>query len=351
MGRSRKAISAFAGLTPEIKEALRASSVTVVQPVSSVAAVVDEPITLDYGIADEPDPSLFAPAQRPAKRRRTDEDNSSELDEAPSSKKPAHALSKGLIPSDATSLVPFYASEDDVPAHLQKYWCQRDRLFSRFSEGCLLDEEGWYSVTPERVANQIADRCACNVILDAFCGVGGNAIAFAQTCERVIAIDNSPTRLALARHNAKIYGVADRIEFILGDFLDFARSSAARKRGIDVVFLSPPWGGPSYLTSSPTKATAAAADYLDAGAHPEYSLSSILPIHGADLFKLARTLTPHVAYFLPRNTDPAEISGLVKDEPTGADGVEIEEEWMGNKLKALTCYFGGLATGQETLWQ
>lgn len=57
-------------------------------------------------------------------------------------------------------------------------------MFSRYSEGCLLDEEGWYSVTPEKIADQIAERCRCDVIIDAFCGVGGNAIAFAKTCER-----------------------------------------------------------------------------------------------------------------------------------------------------------------------
>lgn len=61
---------------------------------------------------------------------------------------------------------------------------QRKRYFSLYEKGCLLDEEGWYSVTPERVANQIAERCRCDTILDAFCGVGGNAIAFAKTCER-----------------------------------------------------------------------------------------------------------------------------------------------------------------------
>ena len=61
---------------------------------------------------------------------------------------------------------------------------QRKRYFSLYDEGCLLDEEGWYSVTPERVADQIAERCRCDTILDAFCGVGGNAIAFARTCER-----------------------------------------------------------------------------------------------------------------------------------------------------------------------
>lgn len=78
--------------------------------------------------------------------------------------------------------------------------------------------EGWFSVTPESIARHIAVRCSCGVIIDAFCGVGGNAIQFAFTCERVIAIDIDSTRLQMARNNARIYGVEDRIEFILGDF-------------------------------------------------------------------------------------------------------------------------------------
>lgn len=38
-------------------------------------------------------------------------------------------------------------------------WAQRYRLFSLFDEGCQMDLEGWYSVTPELVAAQIAERC------------------------------------------------------------------------------------------------------------------------------------------------------------------------------------------------
>ena len=34
----------------------------------------------------------------------------------------------------------------------------------------------------------------------------------------VIAIDIDENKLKMARNNAEIYGVADRIEFILGDF-------------------------------------------------------------------------------------------------------------------------------------
>lgn len=61
---------------------------------------------------------------------------------------------------------------------------QRKRYFSLYHQGCLLDEEGWYSVTPESIADVIAEKCRCGTVLDAFCGVGGNAIAFAKTCER-----------------------------------------------------------------------------------------------------------------------------------------------------------------------
>lgn len=193
--------------------------------------------------------------------------------------------------------------------------------------------------------------------MDAFCGVGGNAIAFAQTCERVIAIDNDETRLRLARHNAAIYGVVNRIEFILGDFVQFAktlvRRDEAREGGrvVDVIFLSPPWGGPSYLhrvDSNPPS---------DVPQHPEFLLSDVTPIHGSELFELAERITPNIAYYLPRNTNLQEISDLVTNTETGdpkgknkARMVEVEEEWMGNKLKALTCYFGGLTQGQEDLF-
>jgi hypothetical protein len=187
-------------------------------------------------------------------------------------------------------------------------------------------------------------------------------------------------------------------------------------------------------------------------------MENMSPLHGKELFRLARKISPHVAFFLPRNQDLCEVADLVnrvtpttrrttnsstnpsslknlqtmcttttsgsnsdelhgedrntyaggngdkgigvsrrngkintpngnqndrsirsgdignraiaieegqepegqeeKEARTGRDEreimdvemVEVEEEWMGNKLKALTCYFGGLAKGQEHLW-
>ncbi|KAL7984296.1 hypothetical protein Chor_002866 [Crotalus horridus] len=131
---------------------------------------------------------------------------------------------------------------------LSKYWAQRYRLFSRFDEGIQLDREGWFSVTPEKIAEHIADRVRLSfdsdIIVDAFCGVGGNAIQFALATKRVIAVDIDPVKIQLAHNNAMVYGVADQIEFICGDFMKLASSLKA-----DVVFLSPPWGGPEYAAA------------------------------------------------------------------------------------------------------
>ena len=61
-----------------------------------------------------------------------------------------------------------------------KYWIQRYTLFSRFDEGIEVDEEGLFSVTPEEIARTQSLHCGSrNLIIDAFSGIGGNAIQFA----------------------------------------------------------------------------------------------------------------------------------------------------------------------------
>lgn len=43
-----------------------------------------------------------------------------------------------------------------------------------------MDEEGWFSVTPEAIAKHHASRGSGGVVIDCFTGVGGNAIQFAS---------------------------------------------------------------------------------------------------------------------------------------------------------------------------
>lgn len=203
----------------------------------------------------------------------------------------------------------------------------------------------------------------------------------------VIAIDIDPVRLRLARHNALQYGVADRIEFICADFVEFAeaygrRAQRAGGKGedqIDVVFLSPPWGGTDYLTLGGNGGESSSSS-------SHYPLSALAPRSGRELFRLASLLSPNIAYFLPRNVDVQEVADLAPILPpeeqdpivVASQGgqpirewVEIEEEWvdMGkarkaskqgrrrsgveaganggdnddtNRLKAVTAYFGAL---------
>lgn len=202
---------------------------------------------------------------------------------------------------------------------LAKYWAQRYRLFSRFDDGIKLDKEGWFSVTPEKIAEHIAGRVSqsfqCDTVVDAFCGVGGNTIQFALTGKRVIAIDIDPVKIDLARNNAEVYGVADKIEFICGDFLLLAPSLKA-----DVVFLSPPWGGPDYATAE------------------TFDIRTMMSPDGFEIFRLSQKITNNIVYFLPRNADIDQVASLAG--PGGQ--VEIEQNFLNNKLKTITAYFGDL---------
>lgn len=108
--------------------------------------------------------------------------------------------------------------------------------FSR--RGTRLDREGKLSLTPESVALELGKRAKGLRVIDAFAGAGGNAIGFARAGCPVTAIELDADRLAMARHNATIYGVADRIEFIPGDACKVIAGHEA-----DLLFLDPPWGG------------------------------------------------------------------------------------------------------------
>jgi len=212
---------------------------------------------------------------------------------------------KGVIPGELL----------DQPV-MYKYWVQRYRLFSKFDSGIKMDREAWYSVTPEAIAKHIASRCKSNIVVDAFCGVGGNAIQFATTCNRVIAIDIDPKKIELARHNARVYGVQEKIEFILGDFFQVV----PRIKG-DVIFMDPPWGGPQY--------------------HDQEVFDLQLmggSMDGYKVFQTARLVTDNIVYALPKNTNVSQISSLV--EPGGR--LEIEQNVLNGKVKTLTCYFGDL---------
>lgn len=177
-------------------------------------------------------------------------------------------------------------------------------FFSRFDQGIQLDGEGWYSVTPEIIADHVAERVSNlvtspsfqqqtggngrgAVILDGFCGCGGNSIAFGKIpshiVSKVVCVDTDRSKLLKAAHNASLYGIPrDKLIFIHcnsifilkycyrdGEFiLDQPQPNMPQympppvtptihagyvvggldllPRHVDLAFFDPPWGGIDY---------------------------------------------------------------------------------------------------------
>jgi len=93
--------------------------------------------------------------------------------------------------------------------------------FSRADE-MLFDRVGLEQATDEVVAAHKARRFAgMGRVADLCCGIGGDSLALAGRAE-VIAVDWSPVRVAMAEHNAAVYGhriatTADDVTFVRPD--------------------------------------------------------------------------------------------------------------------------------------
>jgi len=166
--------------------------------------------------------------------------------------------------------------------HLQHYW---DRLTDR-EKRMELDEEGLFSLTLESVALEIAEKTRGDFIVDAFWGIGGSAIGFARTGKNVIAIDASKPRLEMAKHNASLFGVSERIRFLHGDCMKLLPSIKP-----DTIFLDPPWGGIDYNQTE------------------KFFLENFEP-DGSQLLNLAFSVTDSVVLRQPKNFDLKELDSF-----------------------------------------
>ena len=244
-------------------------------------------------------------------------------------------------------------AKDLVP---DKYWSQRRRLFSLFDKGIQLDKESWYSVTPEAIANHIASHLLGQiqdaVVLDPFCGCGGNAIAFASQKEvkQVVCVDKDIEKLKKAHWNASIYGVQDKLLLVHADAGNILSRYAGGKlvptsndedksnnpvplpQAIDVIFLSPPWGG---------------VDYGKVGGHG-YDLTCIkidtddgIHVDGEWLLEKALNAVDNkgIAYFLPKNIHGLNLAKSA--HRAGCKGpIVLEQNVLNGKLKTVTAYLG-----------
>jgi hypothetical protein len=118
---------------------------------------------------------------------------------------------------------------------------RRDTSVGFSLPGVELDAEARISLTPEALALAIGEGARGMHVVDACAGAGGNAIGFARAGCRVLAIERDAGRLRLAEHNARLYGVADRIEWRCGDAVQLLGELPGEPAG-ELLFIDPPWG-------------------------------------------------------------------------------------------------------------
>jgi hypothetical protein len=130
---------------------------------------------------------------------------------------------------------PGLARSDVRRARLEDARRRRDTTPGFLRRGVELDQEARVSLTPEALAMDLAQRVGSRRVVDACCGAGANAIAFARAGGIVTAIELDPARARMAEHNAGIYGVSIRV--LVGDARTLLPTLEA-----DLVFVDPPWG-------------------------------------------------------------------------------------------------------------
>ena len=122
----------------------------------------------------------------------------------------------------------------------QTHWNLRYELFSKFDDA-RVDAHGLYTMIPEKWALTVADEARGSHILDVCAGLGSMSIAFARSGKSVIAVEIDGDRVEMARHNARLYGVADRIEFRTQDITQ-PDTLKSLPENIDTLWIDPPWG-------------------------------------------------------------------------------------------------------------
>ena len=189
-----------------------------------------------------------------------------------------------------------------------------------------MTDPSYFEVTPEKIASKItthmfSPHASPVTVIDAFCGVGGNSIQFAlsPSVTKVIAIDTDPDAIACAKHNAGIYGVEDKIEFVNGDFFALVETRF-RFEDIHAVFASPPWGGPGYRDNE------------------VFDLETMEPYTGSYIMEMARKVAANIALYIPRTSDLNQLARYVGS----GEEMEVVHYCLGRKSKAITAYFGVL---------
>jgi len=204
------------------------------------------------------------------------------------------------------------------------------------------------------------------VVLDAFCGCGGNAVAFARRPEvsLVVCVDTDLSRLRMAAKNASIYNIEkEKLLFIHGNAIHILSLYSNGKlqtaddslvetatttdeeptslhgytfngqlpNRLDCIFLSPPWGGIEYEQVG--------KGHFNVKTHIAVKDAENETIHGDAILAMAAKAVKPVVCFMPRNLNGISM-GRSALQAGYAGSVELEKNVLNDKFKTITVYLG-----------
>lgn len=99
---------------------------------------------------------------------------------------------------------------------------------------------GWFY--DHRLNRKMAAKLAkCQRVLDLFCYTGAWGVQAAVAgAEQVDCVDSSAAAIELAKDNARLNGVDDRMRFVQADVFEFLKQSRDDRRRYDLIVLDPP---------------------------------------------------------------------------------------------------------------
>lgn len=227
--------------------------------------------------------------------------------------------------------------QQNVSKESYKFYRKRRYLFSKYDQGIKLDDESWYSVTPESIGEYLAERVITALgtsklnILDAFSGCGGNIIQFAKRVTKVYGCEIDEIKIKYCQDNCEIYGI-DNYKILYKDYLTATKADFDNSH-IDAIFLSPPWGGTGYLKMD------------------KYTFDFMIPNFNQTLTQ-SLSLSKNLILYIPRNTDISEICSVLSiyankmNDMGRSQEVIFEIERLGHfsgTTSVLVVYTGDLA--------
>jgi len=234
-------------------------------------------------------------------------------------------------------------NEFTLPDNCKKYWKKRYDLFSKFDNGVYMTSELWFSVTPEPVAKftsqfvrELLPRAT--TIVDLCCGGGGNTIQFASTFDSVGAIDINPVNVKCTMHNANIYGVHDKIWPVTGDWNQISQNGGkdwipSDVSQIDLMFCSPPWGGPKYSKND-----------------NEFDLLDMSPFPLEKLLLQMSQYSRNLAVFLPRSLNLDQLRSVTKKLFGAQAKCRVVYLYLRNHCPGLIAFFGEEVASQYVVY-